>query len=197
MKKDKEITTIQSELSPVIAKAKAIIVTDHKSMERASLMLSELNKQNDRIDEEKQKVLAPLNQARTAEINRWKPVITILEVAIESLRATISRYQTEETRRVRAEEAKIALRVGDGKGKLQVETAVRKIEAIDTPEGKISTDAGVVKFREDKILKITNTELIPKAYWIVDEKKLLADLKAGATIAGAELDIQMTPINFR
>lgn len=197
MKQDKEITTIQSELSPIITKAKAIIVTDHKSMEKASLMLSELNKQNDRIDEEKQKVLAPLNQARTAEINRWKPIITTLEVAIDSLRTTISRYQTDETRRVRAEEAKIALRVGDGKGKLQVETAVRKIEAIDTPEEKISTDAGVVKFREDKILKITNTELIPKAYWIVDEKKLLADLKAGATIAGAELDIQMVPVNFR
>lgn len=194
---DKEVAVIQQELSPVVVKAKAIVVKDQKTMESASLMLSELNKFADRIDEEKQKVLKPLNTARTAEINRWKPVLGPIEEATDYLRKTISMFQTAETKRAREEEARIAERVGDGKGKLKVETAVRKIENIDRPEEQVATEAGLVKFREDKVLKITDETKIPREYLVVDEKKLLEALKGGVTVPGAELDIKMVPVNFR
>ena len=194
---DKQIAIIQTELSPIVAKAKAVVVKDQKTMESASLMLSELNKKADMIEEEKQKVLRPLNEARTAEINRWKPVLSILTTSTDYLRSTISGWQTAETKRVRAEEDAIANRVGEGKGKLKVETAVKQIEKIETPDEQVATEAGLVKFREDKVIKITNIALIPREYLVVDEKKLLEALKAGISVAGAELDIRMTPVNFR
>lgn len=194
---DKEVAVIQQELSPVVVKAKAIVVKDQKSMESASLMLSELNKFADRIDEEKQKVLKPLNTARTAEINRWKPVLGPIEEATDYLRKTISMFQTAEIKRAREEEARIAERVGEGKGKLKVETAVQKIENIARPEAQVATEAGLVKFREDKVLKITDETKIPREYLVVDEKKLLEALKGGITVPGAELDIKMVPVNFR
>jgi len=194
---DKQIAIIQTELSPIVAKAKAVVVKDQKTMESASLMLSELNKKADMIEEEKQKVLKPLNEARTAEINRWKPVLSILTTSTDYLRSTISGWQTAETKRVRAEEEAIANRVGEGKGKLKVETAVKQIEKIETPDEQVATEAGLVKFREDKVIKITNIALIPREYLVVDEKKLLEALKAGISVAGAELDIRMTPVNFR
>lgn len=194
---DKAVATIQTEVSPIVTKAKAIVVKDQKSMEQASLMLSELNKHADRVEEEKAKVLKPLNAARTAEINRWKPVLTILDTATDYLRNTISSWQTAEVKRVRAEEEAIANRVGEGKGKLKVETAVRKIEEIDAPDARVSTDAGTVQFREDKIVKITDESRIPREFLVVDEKKLLEALKAGVSVPGAELDIKMTPVNFR
>lgn len=194
---DRQVAIIQTELSPIVTKAKAIVVKDQKTMESASLMLSELNKKADMVEAEKQKVLKPLNEARTAEINRWKPVLTILTTSTDYLRSTISSYQTAETKRVRAEEEAIANRVGEGKGKLKVETAVRKIEEIDTPDASINTEAGQVKFREDKVLKITDENKIPREYLVVDEKKLLEALKSGITVAGAELDIKVIPINYR
>ncbi len=194
---DKQVAVIQTEISPVITKARAIIVKDPKTMEAASLMLSEVNKHLDRIEEEKQKVLKPLNEARTAEINRWKPVISTLTTAIDHLRGTISAFQTAEVKRVRAEEEAIANRVGEGRGKLKVETAVKKIEEIDVPEHQVATEAGLVKFREDKVIKITDESRIPREYLVVDEKKLLEALKAGIVVPGAELDIRMTPVNFR
>lgn len=194
---DKEVALIQTEVSPIVTKAKAIVVKDSKTMEQASQMLSELNKHADRVEEEKQKVLKPLNAARTAEINRWKPVLTILDTATDYLRGTISAYQTAEVKRVREEEAKIAGRVGEGSGKLKVETAVRKIEEIETPEERVSTEAGTVQFREDKVVKITDETKIPREYLVVNEKKLLETLKAGVAVPGAELDIRMTPVNFR
>ena len=194
---DKKIAVIQSELSPVVMKARAIIVNSPKTMEQASLMLSELNKRADMIEEEKQKVLKPLNEARTAEINRWKPVLTTLSTATDHLRGTISAYQTAEVKRAEEEAENIANRVGEGKGKLKVETAVRKIEEIETPETAVNTDAGQVKFRKDPIIKYLSEKDIPREYLVVDEKKLLEALKAGVIVAGAELDYKMTPINFR
>lgn len=194
---DKRIAVIQTEISPVVTKAKAIVVKDEKSMQAASLMLSELNKKADMIEEEKQKVLKPLNEARTAEINRWKPVLSTLDAATTYLRSTIGAFQTAEVKRVRAEELKIANRVGEGKGKLKVETAVKQIENIEVPEDRVSTDAGLVKFREDKIVKITNPDLIPRRFLVVDEKAILEALKAGLVVPGCELDIKMTPVNFR
>lgn len=194
---DKKVAVIQSELSPVVAKARAIVVKDEKTMHQASEMLSELNKRADMIEEEKQKVLKPLNEARTAEINRWKPVLTTLGTATDYLRGTISAFQTAEVKRAEEEAERIANRVGEGKGKLKVETAIRKTEEIEKPEASVNTDAGQVKFRKDPVIKYLNELEIPREYLIVDEKKLLEALKAGIEVKGAQLDFKMTPINFR
>ncbi len=194
---DKKVAVIQNQLSPVVAKARAIVVKDEKSMHEASTMLSELNKRADMIEEEKQKVLKPLNEARTAEINRWKPVLTTLGTATDYLRNTIGAFQTAEIKRAEKQENSIADRVGEGKGKLKVETAVKKIEEIERPETSVNTDAGQVKFRKDPIVKIWDETMIPREFLVVDEKKILEALKAGVPVAGCELDFKMTPINFR
>ncbi len=194
---DKQVAVIQSKLSPVIEKARAIVVKDEKSMHIASEMLSELNKRADLIEEEKQKVLKPLNEARTAEINRWKPVLTTLTTATEWLRNSISNHQTAEVKRADEEAERIASRVGEGKGKLKVETAIRKTEEIEKPEASVNTDAGQVKFRKDPIVKIWDETMIPREYLDINEKKILEALKAGLPVAGCELDFKMTPINFR
>lgn len=194
---EKEIIKIENEVSPIIDQAKTIKVVNGKSMTEAVIMLSNLNKQNDRITNEKEKVTKPLNEALKAERARWKPIETILTSAIEALRASITAYQTEETKRVRAEEAKIASRIKEGKGNLSFETGIKKIDAIEKPQESVETEAGKIKFREDKVLKITDRKLIPDRYLVVDEKLLLADLKAGKTIKGAELEVVMIPLNYR
>lgn len=196
-KEDKEIAVIEKEVSPIISRAEELKVKDQKSMESATKMLSELNKQKDRITAEKEKVTKPLNEALRAERNRWKPIETTLETAIGFLRDSISEWQTAETKRAREEEAKIAARTGEGKGKIKVETAVAKINEIERPNEKVVSDSGMVKFREDKVLKIWDETMIPREYLIVNEAKILADLKAGKKVQGCELDIKLTPINYR
>ena len=194
---DKEIAVIEKQVSPIVARAEELKVKDQKSMEQATKMLSELNIQKDKITAEKEKVTKPLNEALKAERARWKPIETILDTAIGFLRNSISDWQTAETKRVREEEAKIAARTGEGKGKIKVETAVAKINEIERPNEKVVSDAGMVQFREDKILKIMDETMIPREYLIPDEAKILADLKAGKKVKGCELDIKMTPINYR
>lgn len=168
-----------------------------KDMVAATELLSQANKYLKAVIEEKEKVTKPLNEALKAERARFKPLETKLEGMIAAIRANMSTYQTAEVARAREEAAKIAARIGEGKGKLKVETAVNKIENIETADESVSTDSGMVKFREDKVLKITDEEKIPRKFLLVDEKAVLAALKNGEKVPGAEIEIKLVPVNYR
>lgn len=196
MTKDKAIV-LKEEVSPVIAKALEITISCKKDMATAVEYLSKLNKIADRIKEEKDKVLGPLNEARKAEMARWKPVEVMYEKGIEYIRSEMSHYQTEEIKKQKEDEAKLAARIGEGKGKIKFETAMRKMNEIDKPEDNVVTDSGSVKFRETKVLKIVNEKIIPREYLLVDERKITEALKAGVMVAGCELELKMVPVNSR
>jgi len=195
--KTNQIDMLKNIVAPAVAEARAIVIEDGEGMKLAVDLLSRLNKFNDQIVGEKEKVTKPLNEALKAERGRWKPIETINEEAILIIREKMITYQTNETKRAREEEARIAARVGEGKGKLKVETAVRQIEGVKRADGQVVGDGGMVKFREDKILKITDISKIPDIFWVVDEKLLLETLKKGETVEGAELEIKMVPLNYR
>lgn len=196
MTKDKAIV-LKEEVSPVIAKALEITIKGKEDMVVATDYLSKLNKIADRIKEEKDKVLGPLNEARKAEMARWKPVEVMYEKGIEYIRHAMSDYQTLEIKRQREEEAKLASRIGEGKGKIKFETAMRKMNEIDKPEDNVVTDSGSIKFRETKVLKVVNEKIIPREYLLVDERKVTEALKAGMVVAGCELELKMVPVNSR
>lgn len=196
MTKDKAIV-LKEEVSPVIAKALEITIKGKEDMVTATDYLSKLNKIADRIKEEKDKVLGPLNEARKAEMARWKPVEIMYEKGIEYIRHAMSDYQTLEVKRQREEEAKLAARIGEGKGKIKFETAMRKMNEIEKPEDNVVTDSGSIKFRETKVLKIVNEKIIPREYLLVDERKVTEALKAGVTVAGCELELKIVPVNSR
>lgn len=188
---------VQKEVQPLVKIAQKIEIVDADSMEEAVAMLSKLNQIHDRIEEEENKVLDPLKLAMKAEKGRWAGAKKLHEEAIGLLRGKMSTYQTAEVRRVKEEEAKIASRVGAGKGKLKFETAVEKIENIDRVEKKVVTSEGLVKFRTDKKLKITDQSKIPNKFWAVDEGLLLDALKRGDVVPGAEIEEIQVPINYR
>lgn len=192
-----EVTIIKKELSPLIEKAKSLEIKDEASLSTATEVLSKLNSISDRIDEEKAKVLDPLNAARKAEMARWKPLEVIYDEAIDAVRLGMSLYQTKVVNdRKQAEEA-IAARIGSGKGKIKLETAVSKIEELDTPTEKVSTESGSIKFRDVQKLKIISRAMIPVQYWIVDEEMVLQALKEGHIVPGAHIEIIQVPVNYR
>ena len=63
----KDLTIIQKSLSPLAAEAKTLKIKDLGSLKMATEILSKLNKLNDRIREEKERVTKPLNEALKAE----------------------------------------------------------------------------------------------------------------------------------
>jgi hypothetical protein len=192
-----DLTIYEKQINPITKKAEAIIIDDSRSMKDAVELLSTLNKKNDEITEEKEKVTKPLNEALKAERGRWKPFETILDGAIATLRSKISTYQTEQSRIAEAEAEKIAARTKEGKGNFSTETAIKKLQEIEKPEEAVSTDAGTVKFRTRPKLVIDDESLIPREYMIVVENMVIAALKAGTQVPGAHLEEVQTVVNYR
>lgn len=193
----KELTIIEKNLSPLAEEAKSLKIKNEGTLHMAVEILSKLNKLNDKIKEEKERVTKPLNEALKAERSRWKPIETVHEEAITILRNEMSRYQTDLVQTQKKEEEKIAKRVAPGKGNLSIETAVKKIEAIEVPEKEVATTQGLVQFREVKVLKVTNLNSIPHEYFDLNETRLLNDLKTGKIVLGAEIEIKQVPANYR
>lgn len=194
----KEVKALEKSIAPVVAKAsKIVVIRDAKEMEIATETLSQLNKYADSVKAEKKKLTEPANATLKAIKALFAPLEDAVLPKIEAIRGAMSAYQTEQTRLAREEEAKIASRVGEGKGKLKVETAVKKMEDIDKPAEKIATASGGLRFREDKKLKIMDETMIPREYLIPDEKKILDALKGGTAVAGCEIELVQVPINSR
>ncbi len=197
MNDQKEVSVIVKKLTPIAERAQNIEIKDEKSMKEAVEVLSELNKVNDKIVSKKEEYTKPLNELLKKFRATWKPLETMYTEAIESVREKMTIYQTEQVRLQKEESAKIAARVGEGKGHFKIETAVTKLAEVKVPEKEIATSSGLVQFREVKVLKITNRDLIPLGYLIVDEAAVLKALKLGTTVPGAELETKQVPANYR
>ncbi len=191
----KTITTIELELTPLVEDASTFQIQSDTDLHEATILLSQLNLINDRIVEEREKVTAPLNQALKAERARWKPAEAKNALAIASIRLAMSTYQTARIEAQKQEEQAIAAKVAAGK--LKPETAIRKLDAIQSIDKTTSTNVGSITFHAIPTLKVTDLTAIPGIYFTLDESKLLKDLKAGITVTGAEIVIIQQPHNNR
>lgn len=178
-------------------KAEGMEITTLEQMEDSVALLSQLNKANDRIDEEKQKVLRPLLDATAAERARWKPAETHLAAGIAYLRRLITDYQTHKRAEEKEEADRIASRIGEGKGKLKLETGISKIDAIEKAPEKVATESGSVAFRTVQKWKVIDDSKIPVGFLVPNEPKINAEMKAGRTIPGIEYYTEEQVVNKR
>lgn len=191
----KEIT-IAKEIDPIVTRAQSLKI-DADSLPEAVELLSALNRQNDRIQAEKERITKPLNEALKTERGRWKPFETILDEAINTIRAKMTIYQTEAKKKADTEAQAIASRIGPGRGKLTIETASIKLANIDTPEATTATDSGSVTFRTIQKWRVTKLEEIPYARLIPNDALISADMKAGRPVPGIEYYTEEQVINRR
>ena len=197
MTKEQSVVVYQKSLAPIAEQAQTLEIVSAETLKTGVEILSQLNNFNDKIVEERERVTKPLNEALRVERGRWKPLQTLYEGAIESLRTKMSQYQTAQVKAKQEAEAKIAARVGEGRGKLRIETAVAKLSELVAPEKEISTDKGLVQFVNTQTLKIVDESKIPFSYYTINESKILVDLKAGMVVPGCEIEVIQTVRNLR
>lgn len=193
----KKETQLIKKLEPLANRADTLEIIDSTSMIEATQILSRLNKLNDDIELESNKVLIPLKEAQKAEKARWAPAIQYYKAGIEQIRLKMKTYQTNLVNTQKLQEQSIVAKIAPGKGHLSLDTAIKKIEELPDIDKTTSTDEGSVTFVETKTLKVIDLSLIPDMYWQINEKELLNDLKAGQIIPGAEIEIIQTPRNIR
>lgn len=183
---------ITKEVTPFVNKFKDI--KSSEDMLLAADALSNLNRILDRLTTEKEKLTTPLNATLKEVRARYKPAETQLEDLIADIRTKMGAYQTMMVTKQKVEAAKIADKLNAGK--IKVETAVKKIEALDRTDEVVIVDGGSVSFRTDKLLKIIDVTKIPRNFMIPNEKLILEALKKGLSVEGCEIEEKLTPINY-
>lgn len=193
----KEVTVMEKKLSPMNEAAEDLIIKDEKTMVKATEMLSQINKIGDAMKAEKDKTMRPALDTVAAIRLQWRTIETRYESAIAIIRQKMTEYQTEKVRIRREEEAKIAARVGEGKGKLKVETAVRQMEEVEKPASTVTTDSGAVKFRAVKKFEVMDMTMLPMQYHLADEVAIRKAMLDGKQLPGVRYYEDQVPNNFR
>lgn len=198
---NKQVAVLEKKIDPIIRQAEAVTIKSDDDMKGAVELLSNLNKYNDNVVEEREKITKPLNEALKAARSLFKPLETKLEGGIQAIRKAITAYQTEKTKLAEIEAKKIADRIGQGKGKLKVETAVSKMENIERPDQKVATDSGLVKFKAEKKFRVVDLVILAEKtgdkYILANETLIRAAMKAGTELPGVEYYTEQVPVNFR
>lgn len=174
------------------------IITDIDSkdtLEKATEVLSQAKLIEKEIKENHKAEAEPYETPLKEIDDRYKPSEKAIKSIIDDIRSKITAYQTEAIKLAKAEEDAIASRIGDGKGKIKLETAIKKIDSIERPEDSIKTATGKLSFREKKVLKITDLNSIPREYLIPNESMIMEALKEGKEVKGCEVEIVQVPVN--
>jgi hypothetical protein len=188
---------MQKRVNTLASQVESMQVSNTAEMKVATVVLSNLNKYGDSVKEQKEKLAKPINESLRNIRDMFRPLETVYTGAIEMLRTKMQVYQTAEVARVREEEAKIAARVKEGRGNLSIDTAVKKIEAIETVDKTVNTDVGTVQFVETKLFEVVDLSKVPIQYHLPNETEIRKAMKEGKELEGIRYYTQMVPRNYR
>ena len=195
---EKELKKVQLNVTKVATNSLALEIKNEKDMSQATELLSQLNLKAGEIKKDKEKLTKPLNAVLKDIRGRYKPMETQLEKGIKHIRSVMGIYQTEKEEQAEAEREKIVARVGPGRGKLKVETAVSKMAEVTGSDKKVEAESGSVSFRDDYEIISVNKREVPEDFLIVDEVGIRKLLNAGAEeVAGVVAKKIKVPINRR
>jgi hypothetical protein len=197
IKTTKSLVPMQKKVSALATQVESLEIVDAASMQSGVVILSNINKYLDSIKESKEKLTKPAMETLKNIREMFKPLEQDFGVQKENLRQKMSLYQTQEVARVREEEAKIAARVKEGRGNLSIDTAVKKIEAIETVDKTVNTDVGTVQFVETKLFEVVDLSKVPIQYHLPNETEIRKAMKEGKELEGIRYYTQMVPRNYR
>lgn len=188
---------IQEQALAVATGVNEVVITTPAEMESATELLSQLNSHADHIKNKKDEVMRPLLDAVAAERKRWKPAEDLLKQGVDHIRKQMSVFQTAEHKKAEAEKAKIAGRVGEGKGHIKMTTAAKKMSEVDTPDKKVAAASGSVSFKTDYEVTVVDVRLIPEKFLEVKIPAIRMAHKKGEVIDGVKIEEIQVPINRR
>lgn len=137
------------------------------------------------IRQQMEEITKPAREIITNTQKRYLPYEKECKAAEAALKLKAEAYMAKEEEKRKAREASIANRVESGK--LKEETGVRKMEELGEEKKTVDTGAASLTRKMVKKAVIVDMSLIPKEYWVVDEKRVTKAALAGAVIPGVEV----------
>jgi len=184
MDETKEIVALKGQVTKLNNIANEITITSPEENGSAIELKAKLKDIGNQIKERKEEIIKPINSSLKSIRALFAPLETAYETAENLVGRKLLDYKRKTDEEARAKEVKIA--ASFEKGNIKAETAERKIEEIQRVEKTVQTDHGKVQFRIIQKMRITDLNLVPDSYWVIDEVKLRKDVLAGIVVPGAE-----------
>jgi len=182
------ISEVKKELSLVeknIQKFQVKKIQSDNELEKVSKFFLDIRNYKLKIQEKKNSILRPLNEAIKNIRQLFFPIEKKLEDAELSVKKEIEKYHLEKEAKAEKEKQKIAEKVESGK--ISFEKAIEKVEKIEEAPKNIQSENGIIGFRTIKKVVIENPELLPREYLVPDEVKIRRDVLNGKEIPGVKV----------
>ncbi len=85
---------------------------------------------------------------------------------------------------VEKKQSKVAERIGEGKGKLKMETAMKKMDELGNVDEKVESGEGSVTFVEVQKFEVVDIKKLPDEYKLPDEVKIRKAMREGVELPG-------------
>lgn len=181
----KEVEVYRSQLSDLEIKANELSIASPEENAIALEFKAKIDKTGKEIKARKEAITKPINASLRMIRELFAPLEDMFNNADTIVGGKLLAYKRKIDEETRKKEEQIAARFE--KGTIKQETAERKMSELPKTQKTIDTGAGRVQFRKLKRVRITDLNLIPKQYWIIDEVKLRKDALAGIKIDGCEV----------
>ena len=169
-----DLSLVETEVS--LAEKAAQIKTD-TDVENAAEVLISLKTQVDAIEEKRKEYTQPAQETIDRINDDFKQLTKPRMSYITTLKEKIVEYVSLRKKELSSKEKE-----------LQIELKDRSL-VLDNGLNKIVCSKGELRFRKSVDIKVTNRNIIPEKYWILDEKTIEKDLDAGITILGVKIKI--------
>ena len=164
-----ETETIQAE--------KAAQIKTDKDVENAAEILISLKTQVDALEAKRKEYTQPAQETIDRINDDFKLLTKPRMTYVTMLKEKIVEYVSMRKKEIVSKEKE-----------LQIELKDRSL-VLDNGLNKIVCSTGELRFRKSVDIKVTNRNIVPEKYWILDEKKMEKDLDEGADIPGIKIKI--------
>jgi cysteinyl-tRNA synthetase len=185
------LTPVKRTVTTVGNRANDLFVDSNESLEQATDILSQIKTASKDVKNRKEQITKPLNDALKSARSLFKPLEDDLASAERIIKDKMLDYTTEVERKAAEQAAKLEDRVE--RGTMRVDTAMRKMDDIETVGSSVKGAKGSVQFRTVRNIKIVDPTKIPLKY-LSNEKVLAAisaavrtDVLNGTKVDGVEI----------
>lgn len=171
----------------VAAFADHIVVDDNESKNRALDLAGDVKELSKKIDEDRKKAIEPSRKIVTTVNDAAKKFQEILDLTEGKLKVKLAQYQL--LKQIEAEKAQKSVQALSESLGMDIE-----ILAPNAPT-TMSSDKASTCTREKYTFEITDLELVPDEFWVIDEKLIQKHIAMGVrNIPGVEIKTEKTMI---
>ena len=185
-KPDKKIEAIKKDLAIVKQLPSLAPITSQEGVVQATEDLVKIKARINRIDEIRQTYVRPLNALVKDYNNRFNPFIDELELVEKTIKKNMGVYTLEQTRKQRAEEARLQAIHDKQMAKEQKKAEAKGLDFVPTDAPHVESQVGIVKVEQGKAVnslfwnfEIVEPDKVPRKYCKPVEAMVRAAVASG------------------